>query len=239
MKSGLSGLIFLGSVLLVGCADKAQVQCETRLEQASEEAFRKGHNAAVQKFDLENLRDIAGDRLACRVFENFPSAIQNMAGLDCSRTWPAEIENVAAAFRLGPAVILAIIIFLGFGFFYFIVPGLGGFAGQAMAAMALKIQPLRSRILGQVNEEEAELRGQLEPLREKIRALHDDAKVSAEKAAQAKKAEVLAQETLDALHEQEDALRDELEHRINLAKKAESTSDLTNLLGQIGKKPSK
>lgn len=234
-KCGLLGLIFLGSVLLVGCADKAEVQCETRIAASHQE----GYNKAVTDLQLENLQNLRGDQLACRLYSKLPLPLENLAGLDCSVQWPDGLENVSAAMRIAPASVLALIVFLGFGFFYFVVPGLGGFAGQAVAAMALQIQPLRKQILGKVNQEEAELRGQLEPLREKIRALHDDAKVAAEKAAQAKKAEVLAQETLHALHEQEDALRDQLEHRINLAKKAESTSDLTNLLGQIGKKPSK
>jgi outer membrane murein-binding lipoprotein Lpp len=235
MKSGLSGLILFATLLLVGCADKAEIQCEKRIEAGQQE----GYNKAVADLQLENLRNLRGDQLACRLYSKLPLPLENLAGLDCSVQWPGGLENVSAAMRIAPAAILALIVFLGFGFFYFIVPGLGGFAGQALAAMALKIQPVRKQILGKVNQEEVDLRGQLEPLRAKIRALQDDAKVAAEKAAEAKESELLAYEALDALYEQADALRDELEKRIVMSKQAASTADLTNLLGQIGKKPSK
>lgn len=226
----------MASLMLAGCADEAEVECETRVEQASELAFKQGHNAAVRNFDLENLPGLAGDRYACKALEIFPQAIQNMAGLDCHRTWPPYIENVSPAFRPGPALIFGLIILLGFGVFYLIAPGFGRFAGEAAAAMTLKTQPLRRVILSQVTEEEAKLRLQLQPLREQIRGLQAEAKTAlAEKQAAEQEAEV-AQEALNDLREETNALRDELEHRVSLAKKAESTADLAQLLGQIGKK---
>lgn len=139
--------------------------------------------------------------------------------------------------RLMPALLLLLVVFIIFGFWYFVVPGFGRFAGQAQAAMALKISPIRKQILAKVNEEEAALRGELEPLKAQIRALQGDAKTALEKAAEAKSSEERARKARDELLEKFDDLR-ELERRISLAKKAESTADLTNLLGQIGKKPS-
>lgn len=235
MKSGLSGLILFATLLLVGCADKAEIQCEARIEAGQQE----GYNKAVADIQLENFRNLRGDQLACRLYSKLPSQLENLAGLDCTTQWPNGLENISASMRFMPAAILLMVIFCIFGLWYVVAPGFGQFAGQAQAAMALKISPIRNQILSKVNQEEADLRGQLEPLREKIRYLHNEARVAGQKADEAKKSEVLAHEELDAIYQQTDALRAELEHRISLAKKAQSTSDLTNLLGQIGKKPSK
>jgi len=234
-KSGLSGLILFATLLLVGCADKAQIQCEKLIEAGQQE----GYNRAVADIQLENLRNLRGDQLACRLYSKLPNQLENLAGLDCSVQWPDGLENISASMRFMPAAILLMVIFCIFGLWYFVVPGLGGFAGQAVGAIALKVSPLRKQILSKVNQEEVDLRGQLEPLREKIRSLHNEARVAGQKADEAKKSEVVANEELEAIFQQTDALRAELEHRISLAKKAQSTSDLTNLLGQIGKKPSK
>ena len=236
MKSGLSGLILFATLLLlVGCADKAEIQCEARIKAGQQE----GYNKALADIKLENLRNLRGDQLACRIYSKLPNQLQSLAGLDCSVQWPYGLENISASMRFMPAAILLMVIFCIFGLWYFVVPGLGGFAGQAVGAIALKVSPLRKQILSKVTQEEADLREKLEPLREKIRVLHDGAKVAAERAAEAKESELLAHEELDAIYQQTDALRAELEHRISLVKKAQSTSDLTNLLGQIGKKPSK
>lgn len=223
------------TTLLVGCADKAEILCENRVAMS----HQAGYDKAVSDIQLENLRNLRGDQLACQVYENLPIQLQNLAGLDCSQKWPEDIENISPSMSLMPALTLVFVIFLMFGFWYFVVPGLGDFVGQAQAAMSLKISPIRKQILVKVNEEEAALRAQLQPLRIQIRALQDDAKVAAEKATAAKEGEALARESLDELLEEIEGLREDLKHRISLSKKAESTADLTNLLGQIGKKPSK
>lgn len=234
-KSGLSGLILVASLFLVGCADKEQILCDSRIEEASKAGYRE----AVEAIQLQNLQDIRGDQLACRAYEKLPAQLQNLAGLDCSQKWPSNIENLSASIPLAPSLILFLLLLLAFGFWYFVFPSFGQFAGSAGAAFALKIDPLKARILAEIHAEKTNLKSQLKPLHQEINELRASSKTAEAEAADAKNRAAVAKEELDDLHDQADALRVEIERRLALSKKAASTADLADLLGSIGKKPSK
>lgn len=71
MKSGLSGLILFGAISLVGCADKSEILCENRVEAS----YQAGYDKAVSEIQLENLRLIRGDHLACQVYAKLPARL--------------------------------------------------------------------------------------------------------------------------------------------------------------------
>lgn len=233
MKVGVAIVLIVAA--LAGCADK-EVNCDGMLKNASE----AGYKQAISDIKLENIQYLRGEQLACRVYAPLPAQLQNLAGLDCSAKWPDGLENASAKMQFLPALVLFLTSVCIYGVWIILLPAIGTLLGNFRGAVALKIEPLRQRIIEQAL---AEATARSEAIAELDAISQSDldalkAQIQREKSAliEAEDRARQARDQAQALEHENAAFRQRLESQMTLAKKAESTTDLANLLGQIGRK---
>jgi hypothetical protein len=226
----MTRLAILAAILaLSGCGS----DCPTVDTQA---IAAKAYQQAESDINIGNLERLRGEMVVCQVIGITPMAFQNAIGLDCSRNYAAfpDINKVSADLPLR-AIAMAIAILAIAGLLLSIlIPPLGRISGQWRAALEMRVAALRER-------HEREIQADIESARKRLRELEIRAEVADAKAeaaeARQRDAEASAEEIEDELEEQTTQLRDELTKRLRLAKVAETTADLANLLSSLDRHP--
>lgn len=227
-------LAILAAILaLSGCGS----DCPTiDRQEIAKTAFRQGYQQADRDINIGNLERLRGEMLVCRVAGVAPTGIQNLLGLDCARDWAAwpDLTRVSADLPMRAVAMAIAILTLSGLLLSILIPPIGRISGQWRAALEMRVTALRAR-------HEHEIQADIENARKQLRQLKIQAEEANAVAAAAlerqQRAEARADEVESRVNERVSSLREELTTRLNLAKTAETTDDIANLLSSLDRRP--